>query len=149
VKDKNNSISGIVTTSDLSEQFRALSEPFLLLNEIENYIRVLIARGGFGEKELHNACGPKGADRLVNDLFDLNFGEYVRLLEQEESWSKIQLPIHRKFFVEQLDKVRQIRNDVMHFDPDGITEEELEILQKFTVFLQKLWPILPVVGSAC
>jgi CBS domain-containing protein len=71
VKDKNNTVSGIVTASDLSVQFRELSEPFLLLNEIENYIRVLIARGNFGEKELHNASDPKGADRPPNNLYDL------------------------------------------------------------------------------
>jgi CBS domain-containing protein len=149
VRDQNNSISGIVTTSDLSVQFRELSEPFLLLNEIENHIRVLIGRGRFGEQELHNASDSRGAVRPVIDLFDLSFGEYIHLLEREDSWSKIQLPIDRKSFIEQLENVRRIRNDLMHFDPDGITPEDLKVLRKFVVFLQKLRPMLSVVGSAC
>jgi CBS domain-containing protein len=39
IRDSSNKISGIVTASDLSEQFRRLTEPFLLLGEIENHIR--------------------------------------------------------------------------------------------------------------
>ena len=87
--------------------------------------------------------------RPVIDLFDLSFGEYIHLLEREDSWSKIQLPIDRKSFIEQPENVRRIRNDVMHFDPDGITPEDLKVLRKFVVFLQKLRPMLSVVGSAC
>jgi CBS domain-containing protein len=140
VRAQNNSISGIVTTSDLSMQFRELSEPFLLLREIENHIRNLILKGKFEAQELRNASEGKDRGRPVNDVFDLNFGEYIRLLEQKELWSKTQLPLDRTVFIERLENIREIRNDVMHFDPDGITEEDLEILRKFTVFLQKLQP---------
>jgi hypothetical protein len=37
-----------------------------------------------------------------------------------------------------LDKVREIRNDVMHFDPDGIPESDLVILQRFAALQQRL-----------
>ncbi|HVV84666.1 MAG TPA: CBS domain-containing protein [Kofleriaceae bacterium] len=43
VKAKDNKIQGIVTVADLSMQFRSLSEPFLLLGQIENALRALIA----------------------------------------------------------------------------------------------------------
>jgi CBS domain-containing protein len=140
VFDKNNDISGIVTTSDLSVQFRELSEPFLLLREIENHVRHLILKGDFEAQELRNTSETKDKTRPVNDVFDLNFGEYIRLLERKESWPKIKLPIEREIFIERLENIRKIRNDVMHFDPDGITEEDLDVLRKFTVFLQKLQP---------
>jgi CBS domain-containing protein len=42
VRDAERRISGLVTTSDISLQFRSLAEPFLLLGEIENHIRRLI-----------------------------------------------------------------------------------------------------------
>ena len=42
VRGQDKTITGIVTTSDLSVQFRQLSEPFLLLEEIENHIRNVI-----------------------------------------------------------------------------------------------------------
>jgi hypothetical protein len=40
--------------------------------------------------------------------------------------------------VSHLEKVRQIRNDVMHFDPDGIPDEDLDVLRQFSRFLQTL-----------
>lgn len=51
------SISGIVTASDLSLQFRQLAEPFLLLGEIEQHIRRLI-EGKFTKAELEGARNP-------------------------------------------------------------------------------------------
>jgi hypothetical protein len=46
--------------------------------------------------------------------------------------------LDRKVFTAQLDKVRLIRNDVMHFDPDGLSPDDLEVLRGFVQFLQKL-----------
>jgi hypothetical protein len=40
-----------------------------------------------------------------------------------------------------LDQVRDIRNDVMHFDPDGIPPDDLERLREFARFLQRLQSI--------
>jgi predicted transcriptional regulator len=40
-----------------------------------------------------------------------------------------------------MDKVREIRNDVMHFDPDGILPTDLERLRDFANFLQRLQTI--------
>jgi CBS domain-containing protein len=42
VRQRDRRITGIVTASDLSLQFQALSEPFLLLREIELHIRQII-----------------------------------------------------------------------------------------------------------
>lgn len=62
----------------------------------------------------------------------------MRLLESEERWQKLGLKIDRRRFIEQLKRIRDIRNDVMHFDPDGITPEELEDLRRFSDFLERL-----------
>ncbi|WP_459162147.1 hypothetical protein ACQ5SK_08415 [Bradyrhizobium japonicum] len=43
VRSEDGRITGIITASDLSEQFQLLAEPFLLLGEIENLLRGLIA----------------------------------------------------------------------------------------------------------
>jgi hypothetical protein len=142
IRDTNNKISGIVTTSDLSLEFRQLTEPFLLLAEIENHVRSLIHRGGFTTEQLRTCCDPNDSDRAVNGVFDLTFGDYICLLEKKELWSQLQLSIDRAIFIASLDKVRVIRNDVMHFDPDGITESDLDALRKFVGFLQRLQPML-------
>jgi hypothetical protein len=46
--------------------------------------------------------------------------------------------LDRKIFIKGIEEIRQIRNEVMHFDPDGVTPEDLEILRKYAAFLQKL-----------
>jgi CBS domain-containing protein len=137
VQREDKTISGIVTTSDLSVQFRVLSEPFLILAEIENHLRDLID-AKFDKADLEAAKDPSDADRKVNAASDLTFGEYVRLLENEEKWAKLDLKLDRKAFISKLDSVRLIRNDVMHFDPEGIADQDLESLRAFVKFLQDL-----------
>jgi len=137
IRDAKNQISGIVTTSDLSLQFGQLGEPFLLLGQIENHIRRLID-GKFTSEEVRKACDPSDAGRTVESVSDLTFGEYVQLLANQERWGKLALAVDRTVFVAQLDQVRAIRNDVMHFDPDGVTEKELAVLRRFDQFLATL-----------
>jgi len=139
VRDRENRISGIVTTSDLSLQFQQLAEPFLLLGEIENHIRRLID-GKFTADEVRAVRDP-GDDRVVQSVADLTFGEYQRMLEHPDRWSKLRLNIERTSFIQQLDRVREIRNEVMHFDPDGTADEDLVTLRRFVRFLQMLQEI--------
>jgi hypothetical protein len=40
--------------------------------------------------------------------------------------------------MEKFENVRRIRNDVMHFDPDGIPEKDLQAIREFARFLQRL-----------
>ena len=133
-------VRGIVTASDLSLQFQQLAEPFLLLGEIENHIRRIIS-DRFSKEELASARDPADTDRKVDTVADLTFGEYIRLLENPDRWSKLNLSIDRATFCKQLDRVRSIRNDVMHFDPDGIPPEDLDRLRDFDRFLQRLQSI--------
>lgn len=137
IRDSENSISGIVTTTDLSLQFRQLGEPFLLIGEVENHIRRLID-GKFTVDELAKERDPADEGRQVTKVSDLAFGEYIRLLQKHENWNKLNLAIDRKIFTDQLDKVRLIRNDVMHFDPDGLPDTDVDVLRRFVRFLQTL-----------
>jgi len=130
-------VTGIVTASDLSLQFQQLSEPFLLLSEIENYIRLLISRS-FNLVELEAVRDPSDGARKVETVSDLTFGEYIRLIENDVGWARLGLAIDRKVFCESLERVRTIRNDVMHFDPDGVDPRDLEALRDFARFLQSL-----------
>ncbi len=147
IRDDTRSICGIVTPADLSIQFQALAEPFLLVGAIENQLRAWIA-ARFEKSDLQAAKDPDDTDRGIEDVSDLTSGEYVRLLENQDNWAKLQTPIDRKTFIEKLNKVREIRNDVMHFDPDPMDPSELESLRSFAQFLDKLemlgaWQCLP------
>jgi CBS domain-containing protein len=137
IRDETKKISGIVTPADLSIQFQALAEPFLLVGAIENQLRGWIA-ARFQKIELQAAKDPDDTDRRIEDVSDLTFGEYVRLLENPPNWARLQTAIDRKIFVEKLSKVRDIRNDVMHFDPDPMDPSDLEFLRNFAQLLDRL-----------
>ena len=140
VRGDDRKITGIITASDLSLQFRSLAEPFLLLSEIENMVRSLIS-AHFSKADLVEARDPAAKAREVESASDLTFGEYVRLLEHPDRWSRLQLTVDRATFCLDLDRMRRIRNDVMHFDPDGVPNDDLERLREFTNFLKELQAI--------
>jgi predicted transcriptional regulator len=66
VRDAENRIAGIITATDLSQQFLVLSEPFLLLGEIENLIRTIIG-DRFSPTELSEARDSADASRSVRE----------------------------------------------------------------------------------
>lgn len=137
VRSQDNKFQGIVTVADLSLQFQALSEPFLLLGQIENLLRVLIERS-FSLEEIKSAKNVAEMGREITSVFDLSFGEYARLLERPESWPKIKVAFDRSSFLKELEEVRSLRNDVMHFDPDPLDDSDLLTLRQFTAFLQRV-----------
>jgi CBS domain-containing protein len=142
VRNDEKVICGMITTSDLSVTFDQLAEPFLVLGEIENHIRRLID-GKFTKGELNEFRDPGDLSRQVDDVSELTFGEYLRLLENPDRWNKLGLKIDRNTFVKELDKVRLIRNGVMHFDPEGIDASELTQLRLFLGLLYKLQAVHP------
>ena len=138
VRDENTAlITGLVTTSDLSEEFHSLAEPFFRLGEIENQLRRLINSAGFTKDELQRHTDCNDGTQTVNEVSDLTFGGFVRILQNPQMWSRLRLSLDRTTFAERLDGIRQIRNDVMHFSPDPFDEEDLESLRRFSSFLDE------------
>lgn len=90
VRATDQKIAGIITTSDLSLQFEQLSEPFLLLGEIENHLRKILG-SKFNPDELATPKNPADAERLVEAASDLTFGEYLRLFEDPEKCAQLHL----------------------------------------------------------
>lgn len=136
IRSRDQRISGIVTATDLGVQLGRLGEPFLLLGEIENYLRRAI-EGRFSIEQLRAVKDPADP-RVVNGVEDLTFGEYIRLLENSVNWGALKIPLDRAEFVKGLGEIREIRNDVMHFDPDGPSEEDLATLRRWGGLFQSL-----------
>ena len=136
VRGQDRTITGIVTTSDLSREYHQKAAPFLLLGEVEDRIRILIDQNLAAEvRRLKN----RGDDaREIEEASDLTFGEYVRLLESPENWKKLHLEIDRKLFVGLLNDVREVRNDVMHFRPDSSEPENLDKVRMLHSLLEQL-----------
>ena len=53
-------------------------------------------------------------------------------------WIKLGIGLDRKVFCQSLDDVRNIRNDVMHFDPDGVPNDKLVVLREFVFLLKEI-----------
>jgi hypothetical protein len=67
-------------------------------------------------------------------------GELIGLLEDPKKWQRIQLKtrVHQPDVVKRLHEVREIRNDVVHFNPDPTSKEDLEKLSSAERFLRSL-----------
>lgn len=137
VRNEQRVITGILTTTDLSQQFQDLAEPFLLIGEIENHIRSLID-GRFTQPQLAAVRNENDPERRIESVADLTLGEHIRLIENPENWGRLGLRADRAVFVRELDVVRQLRNDVMHFDSDRITDVERASLRNFVQFVHQL-----------
>lgn len=137
VQKKDKTLTGIVTLADISSQFLTLTEPFLLLEQIENLIRLLLD-DRFLVDDLKEFSAQEGLEHELEYIDDMTFGQYVRLLQKPANWEKLNLKIDRAPFIKQLDAVREIRNDIMHFDPEGITNDQRQALKSMAKFLTEL-----------
>jgi predicted transcriptional regulator len=136
VRGEDNSLISILTTTDLSDQFLQLTEPFLLVNEIENHVRVLLQNwANLSYDELAKICP---LDEKYTGIFDLSFGDYVRIFQSSLIPDPFPLNIDRNEFCLTIDQIREIRNDVMHFSADPAPPESIFKLRKVSEYLRKL-----------
>ena len=133
-------IAGSVTTVDIAEQFVILSEPFLFIEQIENHLRSLLRSTKLDAKSVKNLVNPKDEERKARtrSVSDLTFGEILRAFEDPKIWESLQLNLDRKLVVKGLYDVNLVRNRVMHFHPDGISNDDREVLRKMRSLLQIL-----------
>lgn len=141
VRNSAKEIIGLVTTYDIAVEYHSLAEPFLLLGEIENNLRQLVARAKYPQSVLAAAKDPKDTERKIAGVSDLTFGEYIRLLQEPENWRSIGFNLARKTFLGDMDDIRRIRNDVMHFHPDPLLGKDLNSLRRVANMMRslKLW----------
>jgi CBS domain-containing protein len=141
--DRTKKIVGMVTSSDLTMAVGGLSEPYVLLREIENHLRALITRGGFSVAEVRKVRAPSDRARPVNGVVDLTLGECIDLIELPESWSRLMIWPPRAQFIQDLKEVNRIRNDIMHFRSADICQQKLETLRSSVKFLRTVQPPHP------
>lgn len=136
VRDPQRRIVGLVTTTDLSMQLRDLTDAFLLVGNIERQIRRLMGNR-FDLDVLRSFVAPDSG-RTVHSVDDLSFGEYLRLLQVPEHWSKLALKVDAGVVLKRLEEVRRIRNAVMHFRSNAISGIDLDSLRLTEAFLASL-----------
>ena len=67
-----------------------MATPFPLLEEVEDRIRILIGRN-LSAAEIRRVKDPADDRREIEDVDDLTFGEYVRLLESPDNWETLRM----------------------------------------------------------
>ena len=137
IRAEDNSISGIVTASDLASQFENLAGPFVLTGEIEGHLRRLV-HGKFTVEQMREASADFEGGKEINGASDLTLGGYCALLGKQERWVQLGLDIDRTEFLKHLEDARQVRNDIMHFNPDGVSPERISTLHNLARFFQGL-----------
>ena len=134
VRGPDRTITGMVTEADLSHQLGQFAGPFLFVGEIEGHLRNLV-HGNFTLEELQAASA---GDKPIEGSSDLTFGGFCRLLENTGNWERLNLGVDRVEFIKHLNSVREMRNDLMHFNPDGIGDEHRETLRNVARFFDQL-----------
>lgn len=132
---KDNSLYGIVTVNDVTKQFISESEPYVLLSELESHLRNLL-RDKILVEDLKKLCNCK--DGEIVSIDEMSFGDYVSVFGNEKQWKKIKISADRKTFIDTLEQIRKIRNEVMHFRPEGIGKVKKEVLRQFVAYLRTL-----------
>lgn len=111
-------VTGIVTAADLTRQFGNLARPFMLIEEVEIRLR-LRADEVYTLAELKAAVQPHRRAG-VSQAADFTLRDYWYLMKPDENWTKLAWNVHHQYFLECLDKVVNIRNDLMHFTTDDV-----------------------------
>lgn len=136
IRKEDRSISGLVTTEDIIEEFHKLAEPFFIIGEIESSLRQIIG-DKFTPEELNEVkYGEDNKD--ISSVSDLSFNQYIQLIRKGDNWSRLNLSLDKSAFTARLEEVRDIRNDVMHFNSDDIDVEQKEILRNTALFLREI-----------
>lgn len=130
-------ITGIITATDFATELAQMTEAFMRLGTIEKLIR----------KKLHPCLTTSDLAKLEEhsrsrsemDISKLTFGENIRLLEDPGIWCRLNLALDKAQFTQRLLEVRNIRNDVMHFNPDPLSSSQKRSLDQMEGFLKQVF----------
>lgn len=137
VKAKDGTLAGIITMADLSAQFAELAHPFVLIGEIERWLRKALD-STFDSSELVSYRHPDDPDRDVETAANLTLGEMIRVIENRDNWERLGWVGDRNVFLEAMADVRRIRNETMHFSPDPLSEGDLATLRSALAWIRHL-----------
>ncbi|MFK0015480.1 CBS domain-containing protein [Streptomyces sp. NPDC091027] len=137
VRDQDLKVCGLITAADLTVQFGTRVRPFVLIEEVEQRLRrVVDARIPL---ERIRAVVRRRPD-AVNSASNLSFGDYKFLLLEDSNWQALGWAADRELLLTWLEQCRNFRNDLMHFSPDPLTEEQMNPVLGLLNLLRSLEP---------
>ncbi|WP_330478530.1 hypothetical protein OG301_24525 [Streptomyces platensis] len=136
VKDQTNRIAGIITIADVAAEYGATARPFLLIGDLDRQLRRVISEG-LDLAEVIALCDPDGRRKLTS--FDqLSYGDYQQVLSNQKQWDRLGWPLDRKPFTDRLNELREVRNELMHFnDKDKAGDAAVPMLRNMIELLRE------------
>ncbi|MDQ2875186.1 MAG: hypothetical protein M3Y33_10490 [Actinomycetota bacterium] len=131
-------VTGIVTAADLTRQFGNLARPFMLIEEVEIRLR-LHADEVYTLAELRDAVQKHRRDGITQAA-DFTLRDYWYLIRSEENWAKLAWNVDRDYFIGRLDKVVEIRNELMHFTTDDVDPLQYDAVEGLLEMLRTADP---------
>ena len=131
-------VTGIVTAADLTRQFGNVARPFVLIEEAENRLRRRVGEI-FNTDELR-AIVPDNQRRRVHSANNLTFGNYVYLMRPAENWARFEWNVDHDFFIDRLAEVAAVRNELMHFTPDPLSDKQYAAVEGLLEILRTVDP---------
>ena len=127
VQDESGAYCGVITARDVVTYLGNILEPFYVIGEIERRIRRHL-NDRFTEDDRARFGHP---DRFV-------FGKYHDVLCTADRFARLGWPTNRDLFLDALDRVRKVRNSVMHFNGEGLPKPDIDALHNFRNWIAAL-----------
>jgi predicted transcriptional regulator len=137
VTNSHNEITGIVTTADVVGLYRERTLPFLLIGELDQELRQVMTTIGLAR--VRALCETPGRP-VLESYDDMTMGDYERVLENPECWAALDWPLDRRTFVDRIAELRKLRNDITHFNPDGVPEDAVDKLKHMLDVIRTFGP---------
>jgi len=110
----------------------------MLIEEVEIRLR-LRADEVYTLTELRDAVQKHRRDGITQAA-DFTLRDYWYLMRPEENWAKLAWNVDREYFIDRLDKVVEIRNDLMHFATDDADRAQYDAVEGLLEMLRTADP---------
>lgn len=147
VRGDDGCLSGIVTAADVTERFEGAARPFFIVGEIESLLRRCLGTA-LDQETIKAVQTNKKAEHRSGLVTDLMFGDYLKLLDgnqtktamaaqADQNWATLNWPaMDRAQFIGHLERVKDIRNRIAHFDEKPLPEQQVRELTTFAKLLR-------------
>ena len=135
VRGPDRTVTGIVTLADVVEAYGQMASPFFMIGRIDQSLRRII-EATFPMRTITPLCN-RDSLRDLSTCDQLTMGDYQRILENPDCWTKLDWSLDRKTFCARLEEIAQVRNNLMHFNSDPLPDDVVSMLQNFINLLQE------------
>lgn len=112
-----------------------MATPFFLMGELDHLLSRVMS-DNFSMDEIRALCDVDGTRKLLS-YDELTMGDYQSVLQNPSEWSILVWPLDRQTFARRLSELRNVRNSLMHFNPDPIPDNVVSQLRDMIRLLKK------------